>query len=138
MNAPGLLAHRQHAIGGLLVGGEMQMRELGHGVAHRIVERAALGDVAALHMRGRHVHLRAGDDRGKALETVGIDDQQLGFQIDQSLTDRDDARADRLRGGIERVRFNVDLDLGMNGEAVIGDFLQRACQNSDRDARRRR
>ena len=59
VHAPGLLAHRQDAVGGLLVGGEVQVRQLGHGVTHRVVERAAFGEIAALDVRGRDVHLVA-------------------------------------------------------------------------------
>ena len=63
----------------------MQVRQLGHRVTDRVVERAALGDVAAFDMGGRNVHLGAGDDRGEAFEAVGIDDQQIGPELVERL-----------------------------------------------------
>ena len=75
---PGLLSHAQDALGSLLVGGEVQMGKLGHGVTDGVVERPALGVVAPLDVGRRNGHLRAGDDRGEGLEAVGIDHQEVG------------------------------------------------------------
>ena len=73
VDAPGFFPKGQHAFGGLRVGGEVQMRELGDGVAHRIVEGAAIGIIAALDVSDRDIHLRRGDGGAEAFEAVAID-----------------------------------------------------------------
>jgi hypothetical protein len=128
MHAPRFLTHRHQAIAGLLVGGEVQMGEFRHRMPHRIIERATFGEIATLDVRGRDIHLRAGDDGGEALESICVDDQHVGFDFGQRTAHGHDARANRLRRGVQGVGQQIDLDLGMHGEPVGFDLRKRAAE----------
>ena len=65
------------------VGGEVQVRQLGHGVAHGIVQGATFGVIAAFEVRGGDVHLSSGNEGGKTLEAVAVDQEEIGREFGQ-------------------------------------------------------
>ena len=71
------LAQPDHALARALGRHQVQVRQLGDGVAHLLVDRA--GDLAALHVDDRDVHVRRGHRGGQRLVAIGDRHHRVGL-----------------------------------------------------------
>ena len=91
------LAHAQEKFAGALGRREMNMGELGDGVAHILVDRA--GHLAALRVSHRDIHVARGDGGGDGFEPVGDGQHHVGLQRLEMRGKLDGAETDRLGHG---------------------------------------
>ena len=73
----------------------MQVRQLGDRVPHLLVNRS--GDLAALHVHERNVHVRRGDGGGERLVAVGDRDHRIGPDVVEDRRQLRQADACRFR-----------------------------------------
>ena len=109
---------------GKLRGNEVHVRQLGNGMAHLVVDRS--GELAALDMDERHVHVRGRDRVGDRLVAVGDGHDGVGSEPRQhggQFHQRDADAAHRL-GNV--VTFKHRIDLGGDVEPVLPDDVGHA------------
>ena len=110
---------RTHALGGRSVDDEVQVRELRDRVAHLLVDRA--GDLAALDVRDRDVHVRRGDRGRERLVAVGDGDDDVGLEVVEHRRQLEQAEAGRLRRRDEVLALEHHVDARRDLEAVALD-----------------
>jgi hypothetical protein len=112
----GVFAHPDDAFRRARGRDQVHVGELRHGMAHLLVDRS--GDLAALHVRERDVHVGSGDRGGQRLVAVGDGNHDVGAQVVQHRGQLQDAEAGGLghRRGI--LALEHDEDLGVDAEAV--------------------
>jgi hypothetical protein len=122
MDPPWFLSETAHPFGGLLIGREVEVGQFGDRMAHRIVQRAPLGVIAAFYMGNGYGQLAPCDCRRESLETVAVDKKEVRTQSRQETAETDDALADRLRGREKCVARLTNRDSRVDAEPVAAYF----------------
>ena len=115
----GRLAEPDDPVGRLAARREVDVGELGDGVADALVDRS--GDLAAHRVRHRDVHVGGRERGGHGLEPVADRDHHVGAQPVEHRRQLDQAHAGRLDHGGRRLALDQDVQLLVDAEAVALD-----------------
>ena len=126
VDARWILAETDDSLGAPGARGEMQVRELGDRVAHRLVGDA-LGAVAAVDVRDAHAGDRRRTRGGERLDPVAEDDDGVGRDAGEEFGEGRHASAERGRiGGAPRLARALHLE-AVDAVPARLDLLDRRC-----------
>ena len=112
-----VLAHREHPPLGIVIGHEMDVRELGDRVAHALVDAAA--DVAAFDVRDGLVQIRGGHRDGELLEAIAADHDHVRIESVEAVGEFERRQAGRFRHGDVIAAFD-DVEHGRRDREAAG------------------
>ncbi len=99
----------------------MEVRELGHGVPDALVDGA--GDLAALRVGERNVHVTRRHRGGHGLEAIGHGEHDVRLEVLEQRGQLEDAEPRRLGHRRRRLALHDRVDGGGRSEAVPLDDL---------------
>ena len=127
MHAPRLFAHGDHALPRCFRRGEVDVRQLGESVAHRVVD-GALADLAAFDVGDGDAQSERRRGRGQHLVAIGDEQKQIGPPRGEGIGQAKNGQADRLGHTGVGVGVEQALDARLDGKAVALDFLERVAE----------
>ena len=121
MNAPGFFAHGDDAAAGGFSRSEVDVGELGEGVADLVVD-GALADFAAFDVGDGNAQGERDGGGGQHLVAIGDEQQQVGTPGGERVGEREDGDADGFGHAGIGVGTEQALDARLDGKAVAFDF----------------
>ncbi len=121
MDAPGFFSHGDDAAASGVCRCEVDVGNLGDGVANLVVD-GSLADFAAFNVGDGNAQGERDAGGSKHLVAIGDEEQQVGPPRGQRVGEREDGDADGLRHSSVGVGVEQALDAGLNGKAIALDF----------------
>ena len=122
VDAPGLFAHGDDAGAGGGGGGEVEVGELGEGIADGVVD-GAFADLAAFDVGDGDAEGEGDGGGGEHLVAVGDEEEEVGSYLGQGVGQSQHREAEGFGHAGVGIGAEEALDAGGDGEAVAFDLM---------------